>query len=122
MKRFICGLTLVFALAGLAVASALGAGRGSQTLTATCTTGTTSTPVTVHASSGQSAWVDNTHYVVLRFTGVFTPAGGTPQMFTKVYGHKRGFRTPTLTCSGSQSATNGDTFSFTAVVARTPAH
>ena len=60
--------------------------------------------VTVHASNGQSAWVNNTHWVVLRFTGTFTPTGGTAQTFTKVYGHKTGFLKRTVdTCSGAQS-------------------
>lgn len=117
MKRIICSLTLVVALAGLAAVSALAAGgKGSQTITATC--GTTS-GVTVHASSGQSAWVNNTHWVVLKFQGWFTPAGGTTQSWTKVYGHKYGLvaRT-TQTCSGSTTDSTG-TFMFSATVAKT---
>jgi hypothetical protein len=117
MKRLICGVALVVTLACLTAASALGAGgKGSQTLTATCTVNGT---VTVHASSGQSAWVNNTHWVVLRFTGTFTPTGGTAQTFTKVYGNKTGFNPRTKdTCSGSQTDSSG-TFSFTALVAKT---
>lgn len=117
MRRSICSLALVVALAGLAAVSALAAGgKGSQTLTATCTT---SGGVTVHASNGQSAWVNNTHWVVLRFQGWMTPAGGTTQSWTKVYGHKTGLvaRT-TQTCSGSTSSPAG-TFTFSATVAKT---
>ena len=117
MNRRIAAIVLVLTLAALAVSSALAAGgKGSQTLTATCSTGV----VTVHASSGQSAWVNNAHWVVLRFTGTFTPAGGTPQTFTKVYGHKTGLMRRTIdTCSGSQTDTSGNTFAFTATVAKT---
>src|SRR6476469_6928150 len=117
MRRTICSVSLVIVLAGLAAVSALAAGgKGSQTLTATCTT---SGAVTVHASNGQSAWVNNTHWVVLRFTGTFTPTGGTAQTFTKVYGHKKGLMKRTIdTCSGVQSDSSG-TFAFTATVAKT---
>ena len=120
MRRTICSISLVIVLAGLAAVSALAAGgKGSQTLTATCTT---SGSVTVHASSGQSAWVNNTHWVVLKFTGTFTPTGGTAQTFTKVYGHKGGFVSRTQqSCTGSTSASTG-MFSFTAWVAKTPSH
>jgi hypothetical protein len=116
VKRGIAATVLMLTLAVLAVSSAFAAGgKGSQTLTATCTTGA----VTVHASSGQSAWINNTHWVVLRFTGTFTPAGGTAHTFTKVYGHKTGLMRRTIdTCSGSQTDTSG-TFSFTATVAKT---
>jgi hypothetical protein len=123
MRRIICSLTLVIALAGLAAASALAAGgKGSQTLSATCTT---SGGVTVHASNGQSAWVNNTHWVVLKFTGTFTPTGGTSQTFTKVYGQKGlmlkgGFiRKTQQSCTGSTSDSTG-MFVFTAWVAKTP--
>jgi hypothetical protein len=118
VKRHIAAIALVLTLAALAVSSALaaGGGKGSQTMTATCGTGL----VTVHASSGQSAWVNNTHWVVLRFTGTFTPAGGTPQTFTKVYGHKTGLMRRTIDhCSGSQTDTSGNMFAFTATVAKT---
>ena len=120
MKRLICGCALVVALAGVAVTSAVAGsgGKGSQTLTATCSVLGT---VTVHASNGQSAWVNNTHYVVLRFTGTFTPVTGTPTTFTKVYGQKTGFTGTKYTCTGSQTDSSG-TFSFTATVARTPTH
>jgi hypothetical protein len=116
VKRGIAAAVLMLTLAALAVSSALGAGgKGSQTLTATCGTGA----VTVHASSGQSAWVNNTHWVVLRFTGTFTPVGGTAQTFTKIYGHKTGLLKRTIdTCSGSQTDSSG-TFAFTATVAKT---
>ena len=118
MKRLICGVALVVALAGLAVTSAVAAGgKGSQTLTATCSPpiGT----VTVHASSGQSAWVNNTHWVVLTLTGTFTPTGGSPTTFTKKYGTKTGFNSRTKTsCSGSTSDSSG-TFSFMVTVAKT---
>ena len=118
MKRFTAMLVLVLALAGLAAASAIaGGGKGSQTMQATCTTAGN---VTVHASNGQSAWVNNTHWVVLRFTGTFTPAGGSAQTFTKVYGHKAGFLKRSVdTCSGSSTDTSGNTFAFTATVAKT---
>ena len=117
MKRFLTAIALVIVLAALGVSTALARGdKGSQTLSATCSV---NGAVTVHASSGQSAWVNNTHWVVLRFTGTFTPAGGTPQTFTKVYGHKKGLMKRTIdTCSGSQSE-NGNTFAFTATVAKT---
>lgn len=117
MKRLICGIALVVALAGLAVTSAVAAGgKGSQTLTATCLVNGT---VTVHASSGQSAWVNSTHWVVLRLTGTFTPTGGAPTTFTKVYGQKTGFNTRTKdTCSGLVNDSSG-TFSFTVIVAKT---
>jgi hypothetical protein len=119
MKRILCGIALVVALAGVAVTSAVAAGgKGSQTLTATCTVLGT---VTVHASNGQSAWVNNTHYVVLRFTGTFTPVVGASTTFTKTYGHKTGFTGTKYTCSGSQTDASG-TFAFTATVAKTPTH
>jgi hypothetical protein len=120
MKRSICSLTLAVALAGLGAVSALAAGgKGSQTLSATCTT---SGAVTVHASQGQSAWVNNTHWVVLKFSGTFTPTGGTAQTFTKTYGHKGGFIARTQqSCTGS-SSDSGGTFTFTAWVAKTPSH
>ena len=118
MKRLTTMVALIFALAGLAVSSAVaGGGKGSQTLQATCTT---AGGVTVHASNGQSAWVNSSHWVVLRFTGTFTPAGGTAQTFTKVYGHKTGFLRRTVdTCSGSQTDASGNTFAFTVTVAKT---
>jgi hypothetical protein len=120
MKRLICGFALVVALAGVAVTSALGAGgKGSQTLYATCTLPIGA--VTVHASNGQSAWVNNSHYVVLWLTGTFTPVTGTPTTFTKKYGTKTGFRGTKYTCTGSNSDSTG-TFSFTAIVAKTPVH
>jgi len=121
MRRIICSLTLVLALAGLTAAYAFGAGgKGSQTLTATCTT---SGGVTVHASNGQSAWVNNTHWLVLKFWGSFTPTGSTTaQTFTKTYGHKGGFLARTQqTCTGSQTDSTG-TFVFTVLVAKTPGH
>jgi hypothetical protein len=115
MKRIISALVVVLALAVTSIALAAG-GKGSQTLTATCTT---SGNVTVHASNGQSAWVNNEHWIVLRFTGTFTPIGGTAQTFTKVYGHKSGFLRRTVqSCTGSQSDSTG-TFTFTATVAKT---
>ncbi len=117
MKRLLTAVPIVLACAGLAVTSAAARGdRGPQTLTASCAV---NGAVTVHASSGQSAWVNNTHWVVLRFTGTFTPAGGQPQSFTKVYGQKHGLLKRTIdTCTGSQSE-NGSTFVFTATVAKT---
>jgi hypothetical protein len=120
MKHLTILAAVVFGFAAIAVASAFGAGgKGSQQpITAMCTT---SGNVTVHASSGQSAWVNNTHWVVLRFSGTFTPTGSTTsQTFTKVYGQKKGLiKTGTMqTCTGSQTDTEG-TFSFTATVAKT---
>lgn len=118
MKRLTSILAVAIASAALTMSTALAAnGKGSQTLMATCTT---SGSVTVHASSGQSAWVNGTHWVVLKFSGTFTPAGGTAQSFTKTYGHKTGLMKRTMqSCSGTQTAANGDTFSFTATVAKT---
>ena len=117
MKRVLTAIALVVLLAAIGVSTALArGGKGSQTLSASCSV---NGAVTVHASNGQSAWVNNTHWVVLKFTGTFTPTGGTAQSFTKVYGHKTGFMKRTVdTCSGSQSDSSG-TFSFTATVAKT---
>jgi hypothetical protein len=117
VKRFLSTIALVVLFAALAVSTALArGGKGGQTISATCTV---NGAVTVHASSGQSAWVNNTHWVVLRFTGTFTPTGGTAQTFTKVYGHKKGLMKRTIdTCSGVQSDSSG-TFAFTATVAKT---
>ncbi len=120
MKRLISVLAATCLLAALGVTSAFAGGsngKGGQTITATCTVLGT---VTVHASSGQSAWVGNTHYVTVWFTGTFTPTGGQPMTFTKRYGTKSGFG-PRYTCTGSQSDSTG-TFTFTAVVAKTPTH
>jgi hypothetical protein len=121
MKRFFCVLAVTCVLAAAVIASALAGngGKGLQTLTATCTT---SGLVTVHASSGASAWVNNAHYLVLKLMGTMTPTGGTSHTFTKVYGHKQGFHSSSLqTCTGSQTSPQG-TFSFTVWVAKTPAH
>jgi hypothetical protein len=119
MKRLTSILAVAIASAALVASAALaGNGKGHQTLTATCTTSTSS--VTVHASSGQSAWINGTHWVVLKFSGTYTPAGGTAQTFSKTYGHKTGLMKRTVqSCSGSQTDTAGDTFSFTATVAKT---
>ena len=121
MKRFFCVLVVVCAFAATLIGSAFAGngGKGSQTLTATCSVGGT---VTVHASSGASAWVNNTHYVLLKLTGSLTPTGGTAHSFTKVYGHKSGFSpTSVRTCTGSQTGPRG-TLTFTAWVAQTPTH
>jgi hypothetical protein len=121
MRKLISVLALACAVAALAVSPAIAGGsngKGSQTITAACTV---LGPVTVHASSGQSAWVGNTHYVVVVFAGTFTPTGGQPTTFTKTYGEKKGFAGPRYSCSGSQSDSTG-TFSFTATVAKTPTH
>jgi hypothetical protein len=125
MRRILGVLATACLVAAVAVSTAVakgpshtnGNGKGPQTLTASCTVLGT---VTVHATSGASAWVNNTHYLLLRFTGTFTPTGGTPHTFTKVYGHKTGFG-QTYTCTGTQTQPMG-TFSFTATVARTPSH
>jgi hypothetical protein len=120
MKRFFCVLAVICGLAAVAVTTAAaggGSGKGGQTITASCTVLGT---VTVHASSGASAWVSNTHYVLVSLTGTFTPAlgtTGTTQTFTKSYGHKKGLRTQ-YSCTGSSTDSSG-TFSFTATVART---
>jgi hypothetical protein len=120
MKRLTSLVVVASAFAALLVASAFGAGGKSHPpITAMCTT---SGNVTVHASSGQSAWVNKTHWVVLRFTGTFTAAGSTTsQTFTKVYGHKKGLvKTNTAqSCTGTQTDAQGNTFTFTATVART---
>jgi hypothetical protein len=120
MKRLICGVALVVALAGLGVTSAVAAGgKGSQTLAATCTINNVTAPATIHASSGGSAWISNTHWVLLKVTGTFTPTGGSPTTFTKVYGTKAGLQSRTHgTCSGSTTNSRG-TFSFTATAAKT---
>jgi hypothetical protein len=120
MKRLISILAVTCVLAALVVTSAVAGGsngKGTQTITATCDVLGT---VTVHVSSGQSAWVSNTHYVTVWFTGTFTPTGGQPMTFTKSYGNKSGFGTK-YTCTGSQSDSTG-TFDFKAIVARTPTH
>jgi hypothetical protein len=120
MKRLICGVALVVALAGLAVTSALAAGgKGSQTLGATCTINNVTSSVTIHASNGGSAWLNNTHWVLLSITTTFTPTGGTPTTVTKVYGSKSGLQSRTHgTCSGSGSNPSG-AFSFTATAVKT---
>ena len=119
MKRLIIGTAVICAFAALVASAAFaggGKGKGLQTIAATCTT---SGGVTVHASSGQSAWVNGEHWVVLRFTGTFTPTGGTPQTFTKVYGRKTGLlKRSVQSCSGMQTDADG-TFAFTATVAKT---
>jgi hypothetical protein len=110
----LCGIAM-FAVAGAVAAP----GKGGQTIAASCTV---AGKVTIHASSGGSAWVNNSHYVLLKMTGTFTPTGGTPQTFTKVYGHKHGFRPAQMdTCTGSQTTAAGS-FSFSATAARTGKH
>ncbi len=122
MKRLTSLTVVALAFAALLVSAAFGAGgNGSaqQPVAATCTT---SGAVTVHASSGQSAWVNNQHWVVLRFTGTYTPANSmTSYTFTKVYGHKNGLvKTGTAqSCTGTQTDANGNSFTFTATVAKT---
>jgi len=121
MKRLIPILATTCVVAALGTTSAVAGGsngKGGQTITATCSV---LGNVTVHASSGQSAWVNNTHYVTLAFTGTFTPVGGQPTTFTKTYGHKAGFTGTKYTCSGSQTDSSG-TFAFIATVAKTPTH
>jgi hypothetical protein len=120
MKRLICGVALVVALAGLAVTSAVAAGgKGSQSIAATCTINNVSSPVTIHASSGGSAWLNNTHWVLLTITGTVTPTGGSSTTLTKSYGTKTGLQSRTHgTCSGSQTDSSG-TFSFTATAVKT---
>jgi hypothetical protein len=120
MKTLICVLATVCALAILPVTAAVASGsngKGPQTITATCTVLGT---VTVHVSSGQSAWVGNTHYVTVAFSGTFTPTGGQPMTFSKTYGHKSGFG-QRYTCTGSVTSPGG-TLAFTATVAKTPTH
>jgi hypothetical protein len=120
MKRLICGVALVVTLAGLAVTSAVAAGgKGSQTLTATCTISNVTSSATIHASSGGSAWINNTHWVLLKITFTVTPTGGSTTTFTKVYGHKTGLQARTIgTCSATTSDSSG-TFSFMATAAKT---
>jgi hypothetical protein len=120
MKRLICGVALIVALAGLAVTSAVAAGgKSSQTIAATCTINNVTSSVTIHASNGGSAWLNNTHWVLLKITSTFTPTGGSPTTTTKVYGTKTGLASRTIgTCSGSGSNPSG-TFSFTATAAKT---
>jgi hypothetical protein len=120
MKRLICGVALVVALAGLVVTSAVAAGgKSSQTIAASCTINNVSSSVTIHASSGGSAWINNTHWVLLSISGTFTPTGGQAVPFSKVYGHKTGLLTRTRgTCTGSSSNSRGS-FTFTATAAKT---
>jgi hypothetical protein len=117
MKKFICVLATACGLAALPVTSAVAGGsngKGQQIITATCTVNGT---VTVHVSSGQSAWVGNTHWVTVAFSGTFTPTVGTPTSFSKTYGHKTGL-TQRDTCQGTQTSPDG-TFSFHVTVAKT---
>jgi len=74
VKRVLTGIALVVLLAAIGVSSALARG-GKQTISAICTV---NGAVTVHASSGQSAWVNNTHWVVLRFTLLLRANGAGP--------------------------------------------
>jgi len=117
VKRLISAVVLALIVCGLAASSAVAGGaKGSQTVSATCTVAGV---VTVHASSGQSAWVNNTHWVVLQLWGTFTPTNGTPVSFYKKYGTKTGFQHRTMdTCTGSNTTPRG-TFSFKVMVART---
>jgi hypothetical protein len=120
MKKFMCVLATACGLAVFPVTSVVAGGsngKGQQVITATCTVLGT---VTVHVSSGQSAWVGNTHYVTVAFSGTFTPTVGAPTSFSKTYGNKSGFG-QRYTCTGSQTSPDG-TFSFTATVAKTPTH
>jgi hypothetical protein len=110
---------LVLAATGVAVlaiaaGSAFGAGsngKGQQVVTADCTT---ASDVTVYASSGQSAWVSDTHYVILSFSGTFDTFS-----FTKTYGNKSGF-SDVQECTGSATGKSGDVFTFDVFVAPNP--
>jgi hypothetical protein len=114
MKKLISVLAATCMLAALGVTSAIAGGsngKGGQTITATCTV---LGNVTVHASSGQSAWVGNTHYVTVRFTGTFTPTGGQPMTVAES-------RETSPARSGYVPGVAGDstgTFTFTAVIPR----
>jgi hypothetical protein len=121
MRKVIGVLGLCCLIAAVVVGSAIAKGpggksstNGPQTLRATCTT---AGAVTVHASAGGSAWLNNHHYVLVRLQGSFTPTTGTPMSFAKNYGHKSGLKTRD-TCTGTQTSADG-TFSFTATVALT---
>jgi hypothetical protein len=118
MKRLITAIATTGLLAAGTVAPALASGsqgNGQETISATCTV---LGNVTVRASSGASAWIGNSHYVLLRLQGTFTPTSGPAESFTKTYGRKRGFG-QTYTCTGTESDATG-TFSFTATIARNP--
>lgn len=120
MRKLMCVLALAGVLTLGTVATATGSNgkKSSQPMTASCTVLGT---VSVHASSGASAWVNSNHYLLVKLTGTFTPLSGQPLTFTKTYGHKTGLRSPRYMCTGSQSDSTG-TFSFTAWVTRTGMH
>jgi hypothetical protein len=118
MKRLITVIATTGVLATGGVGSALAggsSGKGHETISASCTV---LGNVTVHVTSGASAWIGDSHYVLLRLQGTFTPTSGPAESFTKTYGRKRGFG-QSYACTGSETDAGG-TFSFTATIARNP--
>lgn len=114
-------------LAGTAIAVSMSgpawadgsSGKGAPPVTGSCTT---SGVVTIYASSGESAWVDDQHWVVQTFSGVLTaPDGEVLRSFTKTDGNKTGFGS-TQQCHGVTTDKAGNTFSFDVSVALNPNH
>ncbi len=77
------------------------------------------TPVTATVTNGASFWIGETHYVVVSFTGTFTPVEGEPETFTQTFGQKRGLR-DRITCTGSETEPGVGTFSFEVTAAAVP--
>ena len=118
MKKCLGLAAMGVAVLAIGTGSAFGAGsngNGQQVITASCTT---AGDVTVYTSSGQSAWVDDTHWVVQSFSGTFTTTGGETFSFSKTYGNKTGF-SGAQECTGSQTE-DGGTFTFDVWVAPNP--
>lgn len=114
MKKILVVTAATMAVLAIGAGSAFGDGsngKGQQVVTANCTT---AGGVTVYASSGQSAWVNDNHYVVLQFTGTFN--GFT---FTKMYGNKSGF-SGAQECTGTSTGKGGEPFDFDVWVAPNP--
>lgn len=117
-------LVVAAALAALGAAGAGAAwadgsnGKGHPVVEATCTT---SGDVVIHVTSGQSAWVDDSHWVVQSFSGTFTDSSGASTSFSKTYGSKSGFASGLQECTGTQTYSDGSSFSFDTWVAPTPA-
>jgi hypothetical protein len=94
-------------------------GKGAPPVTGNCTTSGT---VTIYASSGESAWVTDQHWVVQTFSGTLTaPDGEILRSFTKTDGNKTGFGS-TQECRGVTIDKAGNTFSFDVIVAPNPNH
>jgi hypothetical protein len=114
VRKVLVQIAAAAAVLAIGAGSAFGDGsngKGQEVVTASCTT---AGDVTVYASSGQSAWTNNTHYVVLSFSATY----GTFS-FTKTFGNKSGFGAA-QECTGSATGKSGDTFTFDVVVAPNP--